>query len=117
MALKIMILILRAVEKARSVVHIPKVLYHWRAWTASTAGGIEAKLYANASGKKALQEHLTRVGFSAQVEEGLSSTFYRIHYRLSSTPLISIIIPSRDHAAGPRTMYKLNSATNELSKF
>jgi GT2 family glycosyltransferase len=91
-------LILRVVEKAKSVVHIPKILYHWRAWTASTAGGTETKPYANASGKKALQEHLTRVGLSAQVEDGFYSTFYRARYQLNNNPLISIIIPNQDHA-------------------
>jgi GT2 family glycosyltransferase len=91
-------LILRAVEKAKSVVHIPKVLYHWRAWTSSTAGGTDAKPYANTSGKKALQEHLTRVGLSAQVEDGSYSTFYRARYQLNNNPLISIIIPNQDHA-------------------
>ena len=92
-------LILRLVEKARVIAHIPKVLYHWRVWAVSTAGGVEAKPYANASGKKALQDHLERVGLSAQVEDGYSSTLYRVHYRSSNTPLISIIIPNHDRAA------------------
>jgi glycosyltransferase involved in cell wall biosynthesis len=91
-------LILRLVEKARVIAHIPKVLYHWRVWTASTAGGVDAKPYANASGKKALQDHLERAGLSAQVKDGYSSTLYRVHYHSSSTPLISIIIPNHDHA-------------------
>ena len=92
-------LILRLVEKARSVAHVPKILYHWRALTTSTADSAEAKPYASISGKKALQEHLTRVGLSAYVEDGFSSTFYRVYYQRSSDPLVSIIIPSRDHAA------------------
>ena len=91
-------LILRSVEKARDIAHIPKILYHWRAWTASTAGSAEAKPYANASGKKALQEHLNRIGLSAHVEDGYSSTFYRVYYQYSGAPLISIIIPNHDHA-------------------
>jgi len=92
-------LLLRVIEKARSVVHVPKILYHWRAWTASTASGADAKPYANTSGRKALQEHLNRIGLPAWVENGFDSTFYRTHYHLSSTPLLSIIIPSHENAA------------------
>ena len=92
-------LILRLVEKARTIAHIPMILYHWRVWTNSTSGSAEAKPYANVSGKKALQEHFNRVGLSAQIEDGFSSTFYRIHYQYSGAPLVSIIIPSQDHAA------------------
>lgn len=91
-------LILRLVEKTRSIAHIPKILYHWRAWTESTAGGTEKKPYANTSGKKALQEHLNRTKLSAQVEDGYTQTFYRVHYHISGFPLISIIIPNQDHA-------------------
>jgi glycosyltransferase involved in cell wall biosynthesis len=91
-------LILRAVEKARFVAHIPKILYHWRVWSESTAGGAEVKPYANRSGKKVLQEHLERIGQLAQVEDGYASTFYRVHYQHPNTPLISIIIPTHDHA-------------------
>ncbi len=96
-------LILRAVEKAKSVMHIPLVLYHWRAWTASTASGSGAKPYANASGKKTLQEHLDRIGLPAQVGNGFTPTLYREHYQLPGTPTISIIIPSHDHAADLET--------------
>jgi glycosyltransferase involved in cell wall biosynthesis/SAM-dependent methyltransferase len=92
-------LILRLVEKARGIVHIPKILYHWRVWTASTAGGVDSKPYANTSGKKALRGHLRRIGLSAQVKDGYSSTLYRAHYRFSNTPLVSIIIPNQDHSA------------------
>jgi len=93
-------LILRLVEKARGVVHIPKILYHWRVWSASTASGSDAKPYANNAGKKALQEHLIRTGLSsAQVEDAFYPTFYRVCYQLANTPLISIVIPNKDHAS------------------
>src|SRR5208283_5232816 len=32
-------LILRATERARRIVHVPKVLYHWRTSIHSTSGG------------------------------------------------------------------------------
>lgn len=92
-------LILRLVENARVVMHIPKILYHWRVWALSTASKIDTKPYANKAGKKALQEHLNRIGLLAQVEDGFSPTFYRVRYHISGNPLISIVIPSQDHIA------------------
>jgi glycosyltransferase involved in cell wall biosynthesis/SAM-dependent methyltransferase len=91
-------LILRLIEKARGVAHIPKILYHWRVWTASTAGGVQSKPYANESGKKALRGHLERIGLPAHVKDGYAPTIYRAHYHITSTPLISIIIPNHNHA-------------------
>jgi glycosyltransferase involved in cell wall biosynthesis len=92
-------LILRLVEKTGSIAHIPKILYHWRIWDRSTAGSIDAKPYANTSGKKALQEHLNRIGLSAHVADGYAPTFYRAQYDIVKTPLISIIIASRNNAS------------------
>jgi glycosyltransferase involved in cell wall biosynthesis len=92
-------LILRLVERARIVAHIPKILYHWRESSGSTARSADVKPYANNSGKKALQEHLDRIHLLAQVEDGFASTLYHVHYKISNAPLISIIIPNRDHTA------------------
>jgi len=91
-------LILRLVEKARGITHIPKILYHWRAWAGSTAREGISKPYANDAGKKALQEHLERVVFPAQVVDGPYPTFYRVCYQINNTPLVSIIIPNQDQA-------------------
>ena len=53
-------LFLRATEQARKIVHIPQVLYHWRAHDGSTAANHAAKEYAFDAGKKAIEEHLVR---------------------------------------------------------
>ena len=58
-------LVLRVTERARRVVHVPEVLYHWRAVEGSTAVDIEAKPYAETAGIRAVQEHLDRVGIDA----------------------------------------------------
>ena len=47
-------LVLRVTEQARRVVHVPEVLYHWRAVEGSTAVDIEAKPYANDAGRRAV---------------------------------------------------------------
>ena len=71
-------LALRCIEKIvpSQIVHIPKVLYHWRAVSGSTALSIDAKSYALDAAQRALQEHLVRTGSSARVEQ-LPSLDYR----------------------------------------
>jgi GT2 family glycosyltransferase len=91
-------LILRAVENARWITHIPQVLYHWRALPTSTANSLEAKPQASDAGLRAICEHLSRCGLQAAVEKGQSPTIYHVKYEITDTPLISIIIPNHDHA-------------------
>ena len=64
-------LVLRLTEKAKCVVHIPKVLYHWRSHDASTATNPMSKLYAYEAGKRAVEDHLKRCG-----EEGIVQMCY-----------------------------------------
>jgi GT2 family glycosyltransferase len=90
-------LILRASEKAKKIIHIPKVLYHWRISQNSTALWAGSKMYAYISAKKALEEHLKRIGLNGKVNDGLSSGLYDITYDINQNHLISIIIPNKDH--------------------
>lgn len=90
--------ILRATEKAKKIVHIPKVLYCWRSHPDSVAWDIQSKSYAIEAGKRAVSDHITRMGMSAQVESSKASpTVYRIRYALMEYPMVSIIIPNKDH--------------------
>src|SRR5439155_13604892 len=88
---------LRATDRSERVVHVPKILYHWRTHAASTASDPKAKTYAFESARKALAEHLTRRGTPGTVEFGPIET-YSVRYNLPSRPLVSIIIPNRDQA-------------------
>lgn len=90
-------LALRCSERieAAQIVHIPRVLYHWRVHEKSTAGGLEAKPYAAIAGERAIGEHLARLGIDARVERVRYG--YRVHYALPATlPRVSIIIPTRN---------------------
>lgn len=93
-------LALRVVEHsdASRIVHIPRVLYHWRAAGGSTALSIGEKSYATQAGLKAVGDHLERTGAKAQVEYADPRTgHYRVRYTLlDSQALVSIIIPTRD---------------------
>lgn len=92
-------LTLRCTEKLRpdQIIHIPEVLYHWRSTQNSTAGNQESKLYAFEAGKRAVQAHLDRLGIPGTVEELKLHGRYRIHYQWDKRPLVSIIIPNKDH--------------------
>lgn len=89
---------LRVVELEGKIAHVPKVLYQWRMHSASTAVNEDAKSYAFENGVKSLNEALARRGIkgSAQHLDG-SPGIYRINYRLESSPLISIIIPTKNN--------------------
>jgi len=89
--------VLRCVEVSDNIKHIPKILYHWRAHKDSTAENPESKDYAFKAGARAVQAHYNRVGIDAIVEETRHKGIYRTKYNLKETPLISIIIPNKDH--------------------
>jgi GT2 family glycosyltransferase len=79
-------LLLRAGEQAGCVVHVPCVLYHRR----GPRPAVDAR--------PVLREHLTRCGLRADVLPGPAAGTCRVRYHLSSRPLISILIPNKDHA-------------------
>jgi GT2 family glycosyltransferase len=85
-------LILRAVEQARQVVHVPMVLYHWRQIETSVASNAEAKPYAYEAGRRAVVEHLRRTGIDADVDEGERRGTYRVVRHIVGTPLTSVIL-------------------------
>lgn len=90
-------LILRLTEQAEKIVHIPKVLYFWRSHKLSVASDVSAKPYVVESAKKALAAHIERLGLSGRVEDALFPTTYKMQYDIIGNPLISIIIPNKDH--------------------
>ncbi len=94
-------LALRCVEQLRpaQIRHIPRVLYHWRMVPGSLAEVRDAKPYAKDAARRALTEHLQRLGVAARVEpcpENLES--HRTTYEVP-TPLVSVIIHSSGSTA------------------
>ncbi|MBC3516306.1 glycosyltransferase [Neobittarella massiliensis] len=91
-------LVLRLTEKAKHIVHVPKILYFWRSHPGSVASSIDVKPYCITSGIKAVNNHLKRLGIEGEaVEAPKLTSIYKINYKLLEQPLISIIIPNRDH--------------------
>ncbi len=93
-------LMLRMSELTDHIVHVPEILYSWRAIPSSTAVNPESKPYAQVVGLKAIQDHLDRVYGSgeAKAEETENYFVYDVRYRLEEQPLVSVIIPTKDHA-------------------
>lgn len=90
--------VLRCVEESSQIRHIPKILYHWRAHKDSTAENPESKRYAFEAGCRAVQAHLDRCGIAGTVEMGQFPGLYKTTYQLDREPLVSVLIPNKDHA-------------------
>ena len=91
-------LALRCVLKLQpsQIVHIPRVLYHWRILPGSTALSPGEKSYAQKAGHRALADYLVTSNLGGRVES-LPNGFYRIHPALPAMlPLVSLIIPTRN---------------------
>ena len=91
--------IFRCVEAVdpSEIYHITKILYHWRCHEDSTAENPESKTYAFEAGKRAIEEHYRRTGINAEVLQGEFLGLYRTRFIREHDPLISIIIPNKDH--------------------
>ncbi len=87
-------LILRVTERARKVVHIPEVLYHWRIVEGSTAGDLDAKPYAVDAGRRAVADALVRRGIPGDVVD-IGHGYHRVRRHLTALPKVSIVVPTR----------------------
>lgn len=92
-------MILRLTDKARHIVHVPKLLYYWRQHAGSTAGNIHAKSYAIDAARGAVADHLRRHGYRnfKITSTRAFETIFKISYEIEGNPLISIVIANRDH--------------------
>jgi GT2 family glycosyltransferase len=92
-------LVLRCLPQIESsaIHHIPKVLYHWRAISGSTALNASAKSYADDARHQALKDYFESVGIPVKVGPGLIANTAKIQYMIQKPePLVSLLIPTRD---------------------
>lgn len=92
-------MILRLTDKAKKVVHVPKLLYYWRSHAGSVASGIEAKTYAIDAAKGAVADHLKNHGYKHFKITGTRAfeTIFKVSYQIIGNPKISIVIANKDH--------------------
>lgn len=76
-----LVLRVTAGAKKEEIVHIPKVLYHWRCHTGSTAANPESKRYAYEAGRRAVEEHIKQKGWHGEVVHLKHLGFYRVQYQ------------------------------------
>lgn len=82
------------------VVHIPKILYHWRATKDSAASDSRQKNYAIVNAEKALADFLASQGIRGRIEDVPGTTWHRVRYDIpENPPLVSLIIPTRNQHA------------------
>ncbi len=93
-------MILRLTDRAERIVHVPKLLYYWRAHAGSVASDINAKPYAVESARGAVADHLRKHGFShfTITSTRAFETIFKISYEIIGEPKISIVIANKDHA-------------------
>ena len=89
--------ILRCLSAGAKTAHVPKALYHWRSTGASTSKGHGNKSYAADAGRRAIERHLKREGYPAEVTEASVGGWYQVKYAVTDTPLVSVLIPNKDH--------------------
>jgi GT2 family glycosyltransferase len=92
-------LVLRFTERADSVHHVPKVLYHWRMAEGSVAANSKNKDYIAARLRRALAEALERRGLAGTVEDGLLPNRLRVRLEIRGEPRVSVVIPTRDNVS------------------
>ncbi|MCU1491575.1 MAG: glycosyl transferase family 2, partial [Acidimicrobiaceae bacterium] len=90
-------LALRATERARKIVHIAEVLYHWRTLPTSTSSGAAAKPWAYEAGLRVIEGALARRGEGGEVTQHPAFPGrYHVRRAIKGQPLVSIIVPFRD---------------------
>lgn len=111
--------VLRCTEqtKPEQIRHIPKILYHWRSHQASTAENPESKQYAFTAGRRAVQAHYDRLGIAATVKEGAYPGLYETEFAIDGEPLISILIPNKDHLSDLQTCIRSITGQSDYGNY
>ncbi len=84
--------VLRLSERTDRIAHIPRILYHWRAHAASTAGGDQAKPYAYLAQPGAITDHLHRRRIEAEVQFGQLPGLHRIVHRVDPEVTVDLAL-------------------------
>ena len=83
--------ILKLIEKAKCIEHIPKVLYHKR------KADIQIDINEQNNDIEALKAYYQRNNIAAEVRKTIVPGVYHTQYKLEEFPKVSIIIPNKDN--------------------
>jgi O-antigen biosynthesis protein len=109
-------LALRLTEHPAVVLHLPRILYHWRQHAESTALRAAAKPFTQAAGWKALSEVIARQDPQATVGAGPLPNTYRVHWPLPEDLKASIVICSRNAALLARALRAIGQHTAHANR-
>jgi GT2 family glycosyltransferase len=88
-------LALRFTEQTDSIIHVPTVTYHNRISATNNVSNVNPSIFT--SGKKTINDAITRRGETGKVDVNQNFSGYTIRYDLvQKDALISIIIPTKD---------------------
>ena len=87
-------LALRVVARTTRIIHIPHVLYHWRASSNSTAMSLASKPYAYGRQRRALTEFLQCKNESFEILDHPIPVLHRVIFKPKHQSLVSIVIPT-----------------------
>jgi GT2 family glycosyltransferase len=107
-------LALRLLPELKNVVHLPRPLYYWRAWSESTALTIDAKPWAQDAGARAQQQHLDRTFGGGTVGPSATRGLNDVHPRVTIDPVVSVIIPTIGTRNEEGTARHVDIAVNSL---
>ena len=85
-------LFLKLSEQAVKIIHIPQILYHWRASESSTSINHAQKEYANEAGRKSVVNALSRVGIDGTVHFTGLKFFYRAQLAIRNDLAITVVV-------------------------
>lgn len=91
-------LALRMVRAGARISHQVGVLYHWRAWSGSTASGIQAKPWAQRAAAKVQAAHIEALGYPSGVVPSDVPGLNEVRLGIAGDPLVSVVIPTASKA-------------------
>jgi len=91
-------LTLRVISKTHNIIHIPRVLYHWRVWHHSTASNLDAKPRAFQRQRSALDNYLNALGENFEIHDSKQIGHHEVTFLPRDHSKISIVIPTANKA-------------------
>lgn len=101
----------RCIERTSNIVHVPSVLYHWRAVSGSAAASFNAKPYVFERQLRSISDHLQRQGIAEATATFVRRGFLRVSWPTHGSR-VSLIMPQPDgELPAKRTLETLLAAT------
>lgn len=105
--------LLRVIERTNRIVHIPRILYHWRRSESSSASDVRQKPGQLDASRRAIEEHLERCSEHGRVTVDWPTHAFCVRRQLLEAKKIAIIIHhAHDAEQTKRCIEGLNARTS-----